>query len=90
MGRYSVGRAMDVIREMRLSRLARHLGAPLFTCIAFIISGTLAGLGGALQATSKATRSRRTSSASACWWRALTMVVLGGRTTVLGRTGRQR
>ena len=52
MGRYSVGRAMDVIREDETVAVSLGISVPYYHRIAFIVSGTLAGLGGALQATS--------------------------------------
>ena len=83
MGRYSVGRAMDVIREDETVAVSLGISVPHYHRIAFIISGTLAGLGGALQATSSYAITPNEFGFSMLV-AALTMVVLGGRTTVWG------
>ena len=83
MGRYGVGRAMDVIREDETVAVSLGISVPHYHRIAFIISGTLAGLAGALQATSSYAISPNEFGFSMLV-AALTMVVLGGRTTVWG------
>ena len=83
MGRYSVGRAMDVIREDETVAVSLGISVPYYHRIAFIVSGTLAGLGGALQATSSYAITPNEFGFSMLV-AALTMVVLGGRTTVWG------
>lgn len=83
MGRYSIGRAMDVIREDETVAVSLGISVPHFHRIAFIVSGTLAGLGGALHATSSYTITPNEFGFSMLV-ASLTMVVLGGRTTVWG------
>jgi len=83
MGRYSVGRAMDVIREDETVAVSLGISVPYYHRIAFIVSGTLAGLGGALQATSSYAITPN-EFGFGMLVAALTMVVLGGRTTVWG------
>lgn len=83
MGRYSIGRAMDVIREDETVAVSLGISVPHFHRIAFILSGALAGLAGALHATSSHTISPNEFGFSMLV-AALTMVVLGGRTSVWG------
>jgi branched-chain amino acid transport system permease protein len=83
MGRYSVGRAWDVIREDETVAVSLGISVPYYHRIAFIVSGALAGLGGALQATSSYAITPNEFGFSMLV-AALTMVVLGGRTTVWG------
>jgi len=83
MGRHSIGRAMDVIREDETVAVSLGISVPYYHRIAFIISGALAGLGGALQATSSYAITPQEFGFSMLV-AALTMVVLGGRTTVWG------
>lgn len=83
MGRYSIGRAMDVIREDETVAVSLGISVPHYHRIAFIVSGTLAGLGGALQATSSYAITPN-EFGFGMLVAALTMVVLGGRTTVWG------
>lgn len=83
MGRYSVGRAMDVIREDETVAVSLGISVPYYHRIAFILSGLLAGLGGALQATSSYAITPNEFGFSMLV-AALAMVVLGGRTTVWG------
>lgn len=83
MGRYSIGRAWDVIREDETVAVSLGISVPYYHRIAFIISGALAGLGGALQATSSYAITPNEFGFSMLV-AALTMVVLGGRTTVWG------
>ena len=83
MGRYSVGRAMDVIREDETLAVSLGISVPHYHRIAFIVSGTLGGLGGALQATSSYAITPN-EFGFGMLVAALTMVVLGGRTTVWG------
>jgi len=83
MGRHSIGRAMDVIREDETVAVSLGISVPYYHRIAFIISGALAGLGGALQATSSYAITPHEFGFSMLV-AALTMVVLGGRTTVWG------
>jgi len=83
MGRFSIGRAMDVIREDETVAVSLGISVPHYHRIAFMLSGTLAGLGGALQATSSYAITPNEFGFSMLV-AALTMVVLGGRTTVWG------
>lgn len=83
MGRYSVGRAMDVIREDETVAVSLGISVPYYHRIAFILSGALAGLGGALQATSSYAITPG-EFGFPMLVAALAMVVLGGRTTVWG------
>ena len=83
MGRHSIGRAMDVIREDETVAVSLGISVPYYHRIAFIVSGALAGLGGALQATSSYAITPHEFGFSMLV-AALTMVVLGGRTTVWG------
>ena len=83
MGRHSIGRAMDVIREDETVAVSLGISVPYYHRIAFIISGALAGLGGALQATSSYAITPQ-EFGFRMLVAALTMVVLGGRTTVWG------
>ena len=83
MGRHSIGRAMDVIREDETVAVSLGISVPYYHRIAFIISGALAGLGGALQATSSYAITPHEFGFSMLV-AVLAMVVLGGRTTVWG------
>lgn len=83
MGRYSVGRAMDVIREDETVAVSLGISVPYYHGIAFILSGALAGLGGALLATSSYAITPGEFGFNMLV-AALAMVVLGGRTTVWG------
>lgn len=83
MGRYSIGRAMDVIREDETVAVSLGISVPYHHRIAFILSGALAGLGGAMQATSSYAITPNEFGFNMLV-AALAMVVLGGRTTVWG------
>ncbi|HJS02371.1 MAG TPA: branched-chain amino acid ABC transporter permease [Variovorax sp.] len=83
MGRYSVGRAMDVIREDETVAVSLGISVPYYHRIAFILSGLLAGLGGALQATSSYAITPG-EFGFGMLVATLAMVVLGGRTSVWG------
>lgn len=83
MGRHSIGRAMDVIREDETVAVSLGISVPYYHRIAFIMSGALAGLGGAMQATSSYAITPQEFGFSMLV-AALAMVVLGGRTTVWG------
>lgn len=83
MGRYSIGRAMDVIREDETVAVSLGISVPYHHRIAFVISGALAGLGGALQATSSYAITPG-EFGFGMLVAMLAMVVLGGRTSVWG------
>lgn len=83
LGRYGVGRAMDVIREDETVAVSLGISVPYYHRIAFIVSGLLAGLGGALQASSSYAITPQDFGFSMLV-AVLAMVVLGGRTTVWG------
>lgn len=83
IGRYSIGRAWDVIREDETVAVSLGISVPYYQRIAFILSGLLAGLGGALHATSSYAITPQ-EFGFGMLVAALAMVVLGGRTTVWG------
>jgi branched-chain amino acid transport system permease protein len=83
MGRYSVGRALDVIREDETVAVSLGISVPHYHRIAFVISGALAGLSGGLHALSSYAITPG-DYGFGLLVSALAMVVLGGRTTVWG------
>jgi branched-chain amino acid transport system permease protein len=83
MGRYSFGRALDVIREDETVAVSLGISVPYYHRIAFILSGALAGLSGGLHAISSYSITPQ-DYGFALLVAALAMVVLGGRTTVWG------
>jgi len=83
MGRHSIGRAMDVIREDETVAVSLGISVPYHQRIAFILSGLLAGLGGALQASSSYAITPG-EFGFGMLVAVLAMVVLGGRTSVWG------
>lgn len=83
MGRYSFGRALDVIREDETVAVSLGISVPRHQRIAFILSGGLAGLAGALHACSSYAITPNDYGFHLLV-AALAMVVLGGRTTVWG------
>ncbi|VTU19038.1 leucine/isoleucine/valine transporter permease subunit [Variovorax sp. SRS16] len=83
MGRYRIGRAMDVIREDETVAVSLGIPVPHYHRIAFVLSGFLAGLGGALQATSSYAITPG-EFGFGMLVTVLAMVVLGGRTSVWG------
>ncbi len=85
MGRHSIGRAMDVIREDETVAVSLGISVPYHQRIAFILSGLLAGLGGALQASSSYAITPG-EFGFGMLVAVLAMVVLGGRTSVWARS----
>lgn len=83
MGRYSFGRALDVIREDETVAVSLGISVPYHHRIAFILSGALAGLAGGLHALSSYSITPQ-DYGFGLLVAALAMVVLGGRTTVWG------
>jgi branched-chain amino acid transport system permease protein len=83
MGRYSFGRALDVIREDETVAVSLGILVPYYHRIAFVLSGALAGLSGGLHAISSYSITPH-DYGFALLVAALAMVVLGGRTTVWG------
>lgn len=83
MGRFSLGRALDVIREDETVAVSLGMSVPHYQRIAFILSGALAGLGGGLHALSSYAVTPGDYGFNLLVM-ALAMVVLGGRTTVWG------
>ncbi|MDR3453059.1 MAG: branched-chain amino acid ABC transporter permease [Rhodoferax sp.] len=83
MGRFSLGRAMDVIREDETVAVSLGIHVPRYQRFAFILSGALAGLAGGLHATSSYAITPN-DYGFGLLVAALAMVVLGGRTTVWG------
>lgn len=83
MGRYSFGRALDVIREDETVAVSLGISVPYYHRIAFVLSGALAGLSGGLHAISSYSITPH-DYGFALLVAALAMVVLGGRTTVWG------
>jgi len=83
LGRYSFGRALDVIREDETVAVSLGISVPWHQRRAFIISGVLAGLAGGLHASSSYSI-MPTDYGFALMVATLAMVVLGGRTTVWG------
>ncbi|RZL95262.1 MAG: branched-chain amino acid ABC transporter permease [Variovorax sp.] len=83
MGRYSFGRALDVIREDETVAVSLGISVPRHQRLAFIISGALAGLAGGLHACSSYAITPG-DYGFGLLVAALAMVVLGGRTTVWG------
>lgn len=83
MGRYSFGRALDVIREDETVAVSLGISVPYYHRIAFILSGALAGLSGGLHALSSYSITPQ-DYGFGLLVAGLTMVVLGGRTTVWG------
>ena len=83
MGRYSIGRAMDIIREDETVAVSLGISVPYYHRIAFVLSGALAGLGGALLATSSYAITPH-EFGFGMLVSLLAMVVLGGRTSVWG------
>ncbi|NPC59064.1 branched-chain amino acid ABC transporter permease [Caenimonas soli] len=83
MGRFSLGRALDVIREDETVAVSLGISVPHYQRFAFILSGALAGLSGGLHATSSYAITP-SDYGFGLLVAALAMVVLGGRTTVWG------
>ena len=83
MGRYSIGRALDVIREDETVAVSLGISVPYHHRIAFVLSGALAGLSGGLHAISSYSITPQ-DYGFGLLVAALAMVVLGGRTTVWG------
>jgi branched-chain amino acid transport system permease protein len=83
MGRYSFGRALDVIREDETVAVSLGILVPYYHRIAFVLSGALAGLAGGLHALSSYSITPQ-DYGFGLLVAALAMVVLGGRTTVWG------
>jgi len=83
MGRYSFGRALDVIREDETVAVSLGISVPYYHRIAFVLSGALAGLSGGLHAISSYSITPQ-DYGFGLLVAALAMVVLGGRTTVWG------
>lgn len=83
MGRYSFGRALDVIREDETVAVSLGISVPYYHRIAFVLSGALAGLSGGLHAISSYSITPQDYGFSLLV-AGLAMVVLGGRTTVWG------
>ena len=83
MGRYSFGRAFDVIREDETVAVSLGISVARHQRIAFVISGALAGLSGGLHACSSYAITPSDYGFSLLV-AGLAMVVLGGRTTVWG------
>ena len=83
LGRFAIGRAWDVIREHETVAVSLGISVPYYHRIAFVLSGFLAGLGGALHATSSYAITP-TEFGFGMLVSLLAMVVLGGRTTVWG------
>jgi branched-chain amino acid transport system permease protein len=83
MGRYSLGRALDVIREDETVAVSLGISVPHYHRIAFVLSGALAGLSGGLHAVSSYAITPGDYGFSLLVT-GLAMVVLGGRTTVWG------
>lgn len=83
MGRFSLGRAIDVIREDETVAVSLGISVPHYQRIAFVISGALAGLSGGLHAVSSYAITPGDYGFNLLVT-TLAMVVLGGRTTVWG------
>lgn len=83
MGRLSLGRAIDVIREDETVAVSLGISVPRCQWIVFVMSGVLAGLAGGLHAVSSYTITPEDYGFGLVV-AALAMVVLGGRTTVWG------
>lgn len=83
MGRFSFGRALDVIREDETVAVSLGISVPRHHRIAFILSGALAGLSGGLHALISYSITPQ-DYGFGLLVAALAMVVLGGRTTVWG------
>ncbi len=83
MGRFSLGRALDVIREDETVAVSLGISVPHYHRIAFVLSGALAGLAGGLHALSSYAITPGDYGFNLLVM-ALAMVVLGGRTTVWG------
>lgn len=83
MGRFSIGRAFDIIREDETVAVSLGISVPYYHRIAFIMSGALAGLAGGLHATTSYSISPGDYGFHLLVM-GLAMVVLGGRTTVWG------
>lgn len=83
MGRYSFGRALDVIREDETVAVSLGISVTRHQRVAFILSGALAGLAGGLHATSSYAITPGDYGFHLLV-AALAMVVLGGRTSVWG------
>lgn len=83
VGRYSFGRALDVIREDETVAVSLGISVPHYHRIAFVLSGALGGLAGGLHALSSYSITPQ-DYGFGLLVAALAMVVLGGRTTVWG------
>jgi branched-chain amino acid transport system permease protein len=83
MGRFSVGRALDVIREDETVAVSLGISVPRYHRLAFIVSGAVAGLAGALHACNSYTITPGEYGFQMLV-NVLAMVVLGGRTSVWG------
>ena len=83
MGRYSIARALDVIREDETVAVSLGISVPRYHRLAFILSGALAGLAGGLHACNSYTITPGEYGFQMLV-NVLAMVVLGGRTSVWG------
>jgi len=83
LGRFSIGRAMDVIREDETVAVSLGMSVAHYQRIAMILSGLLAGLAGGLQACNSYTI-KPEDFGFTLLVNGLAMAVLGGRTSVWG------
>jgi branched-chain amino acid transport system permease protein len=83
IGRYGIGRAMDVIREDETVAVSLGISVSYYQRLAMILSGLLAGLAGGLQACNSYAISPEEFGFSMLVT-GLAMAVLGGRTSVWG------
>jgi len=83
MGSYSFGRTLDVIREDETVAVSLGISVPRYHRIAFLISGAVAGLAGALHSVNSYTIAPGEFGFQMLV-NVLAMVVLGGRTSVWG------
>lgn len=83
MGRFGIGRALDVIREDETVAVSLGIQVPRYHRLAFVLSGALAGLAGALHACNSYTITPGEYGFQMLV-NVLAMVVLGGRTSVWG------
>jgi branched-chain amino acid transport system permease protein len=83
MGSFGFGRALDVIREDETVAVSLGISVPRYHRIAFVISGAVAGLAGALHSVNSYTITPGEFGFQMLV-NVLAMVVLGGRTSVWG------
>jgi branched-chain amino acid transport system permease protein len=83
IGRYGIGRAMDVIREDETVAVSLGISVSHYQRLAMILSGLLAGLAGGLQACNSYAISPE-EFGFGMLVTGLAMAVLGGRTSVWG------